>query len=153
MDIEEREARAREYFRQGYNCCQSVAMAFCDVLGLDEKKTAELTSGFGGGMGRLREVCGAVSGMTFVAGALCPAANPQAMSDRTRNYALVQKFAEEFRQRNGSIVCRELLGLRAAQKESPVPSERTGAYYHSRPCEDMVGCAASILAQELQNIK
>ncbi len=104
-------------------------------------------------MGRLREVCGAFSAMTFVAGALSPAADPRIMSDRAENYALVQKFALEFRQRNGSIICRELLNLRAGQKESPVPSERTGAYYHSRPCEDMVGCAASILAQELQNIK
>lgn len=149
METERREKLAREYFRQGYNCCQSVVLAFSDVIGLPEDKIATLTSGFGGGMGRMREVCGSVSGMTFVAGALSPAPDPSDIAARTADYALVQKFAEAFRKENGSIICRELLNLRAARKESPVPSERTDAYYKSRPCEALVGCAARIVAESL----
>lgn len=151
IDVEERKQRAMKLFHEGYNCCQSVALAFSDVLkerqGLDEQQIMALASGFGGGIGRLREVCGCVTGMTLVAGALCPA--PAGSPKRTENYALVQELAEKYRQANGSIVCRDLLGIRAAQKESPVPSERTAEYYKARPCEDLVGCAAGILASRL----
>ena len=156
----DREEKAREYFRQGYNCCQSVAMAFSDITGLEPRKVAELTSGFGGGMGRMREVCGAVSGMTFCAGAIKPAADPQVREERTANYALVQEMAGEFREAFGSIVCKELLNLRAQDKTAgasgqemygPQPSERTAAFYHSRSCENFVGMAARIVAQKLEN--
>lgn len=140
-------------FHEGYNCCQSVALAFSDVLkeraGLDEQQIMALASGFGGGIGRLREVCGCVSGMTMVAGALCPA--PAGSPKRAENYALVQELAEEYRKENGSIVCRDLLGLRVAQKESPVPSERTAEYYKARPCEELVGCAARIIGNKIGN--
>ena len=149
ISIDEREASARSYFTRGYNCCQSVLLAFKDVLDLPEEKAAALGSGFGGGFGRLREVCGAVSGMTFVAGAISPAADPLKHDERTANYALVQKMALKFKERNGSIICRELLGLRAQEKQSPEPQERTAAYYHTRPCEAMVGTAARIIAEEL----
>lgn len=147
----DREQKARDYFRQGYNCCQSVAMAFSDILGLEPEKVAELTSGFGGGMGRMREVCGAVSGMTFCAGAVRPAADPQNREERTANYALVQQMAGEFREAFGSIVCRELLNLRVQEKTEPQPSERTPAFYHSRSCENFVGEAAKIVAQKIEN--
>ena len=149
MNIDEREAAARAYFQKGYNCCQSVLLAFNDILGLTEEKAAALGSGFGGGFGRMREVCGAVSGMTFLAGAICPAANPEKHDERTANYALVQKMAGKFKERNGSIICRELLQLRADEKRSPEPEKRTSSYYHSRPCETMVGTAARIVAEEL----
>ena len=138
---------------QGYNCCQSVAMAFSDVLGLDTDKIAELASGFGGGFARMREVCGCVSGMTVVAGALSPASDPLDKQARTNNYSLVQSLAGDFRELHGSIVCRELLGLRAgAPRESPVPSDRTPQYYHSRKCADLVASAAQILDRKMKTM-
>lgn len=149
IDISMRESAARGYFTKGYNCCQSVLLAFHDILGLSEEKAAELGSGFGGGFGRMREVCGAVSGMTFLAGSICPAVNPENHEERTANYALVQKMAGRFKEQNGSIICRELLQLRAEEKRSPEPEKRTSSYYHSRPCEMMVGAAARIVAEEL----
>lgn len=142
-------------FRQGFNCTQSVILAFADVLeasGLaDEKLLKTIGSGFGGGMGRLREVCGAFSGCTMMAGFISPADVPADMEARKRNYAIVQEFAEKFRQVNGgSIVCRELLGLdRAAQPEAPMPSERTAEYYRKRPCVQIIGNAARIVAEKL----
>lgn len=152
MEETTRAEKARAYFSEGYNCCQSVAMAFSDILDLEPNKVAELTSGFGGGFARMREVCGCVSGMTLVAGALSPADNPQDKEGRTKNYALVQNLAGEFKDRQGSIVCRDLLGLRAgAPQESPVPSDRTPQYYHSRKCADFVACAAKILEKQLKN--
>ena len=147
IDPAERESRARALFREGYNCSQSVALAFSDVLSglvsVSEDQIAALAGGFGGGFARLREVCGCVSGMTLVAGALRP-------SPPTRDtYALVQELARAFGEENGSIVCRELLGLRAGLKEAPVPSERTPEFYKARPCERLVGSAARILACRL----
>lgn len=149
MDIEERSHKAREFFRDGYNCCQSVLLAFQDIIGLPEDRIATLGSGFGGGMGRLREVCGAMSATVFLAGVICPAADPSDRKRKTENYALVQRFAAEFKEVNGSIVCRELLQLRASRTESPAPSERTEQYYTSRPCEQVVGNAARIVAEYL----
>lgn len=150
FSVEERESRASGYFRQGYNCCQSVVMAFSDITGLDEATLATFASGFGGGMGRLREVCGAFSGMVALSGFISPAADPSSHASRTANYALVQEFASQFRSRNGgSIVCRDLLGLNRNVKESPAPSERTSEYYKKRPCEQIVGTAAAIIAEYL----
>lgn len=168
IDIDLREKRAMELFREGYNCCQSVALAFADVIGdrtgMTEEQIAAVTSGFGGGFARMREVCGSVSGMTFVAGALIPAsADPaahgtasaaahesvSAKETRRANYALVQKMASRFREENGSMICRELLGIRISGKESPMPSDRTPEYYAARPCERLVGSAARILATEI----
>ena len=111
INIEERIKSARENFRAGYNCAQSVVLAYRDIMPLDAETAAALSSAFGGGMGRMREVCGAVSGMAFVAGMISPATDPTNMAARKANYALIQKFADEFRAENGSIVCRELLGL------------------------------------------
>lgn len=154
-------------FRQGYNCSQSVALAFSDIIrqaqGLTEEQIAAVTTGFGGGFGRLREVCGTVSGMTFVAGAVCPAAAvsaaaeagagaAEAQQQKKRNYELVQSLANRFREENGSIVCRELLNLRV-QSSSPAPSERTPDFYKARPCERLVGTAARILAEKLSEIQ
>lgn len=146
---EEREAAARGFFREGYNCCQSVLLAFVDIIALPKETLAGLSSGFGGGMGRLREVCGAMSAMTFISGVICPASNPTDTGRKTENYALVQKFAAAFKEQNGSIVCRELLKIRAAEKQSPKPEDRTQSYYASRPCESIVGTAARIIAEEL----
>jgi len=147
---EARVERARAFFRQGYNCCQSVVLAFDDVTGLDEKTVATITAGFGGGIGRLREVCGCVSGMTAVAGFICPYNDTSRPQDKKSNYQLVQKLAYGFKNINGSIICGDLLGTgRAAQ--SPVPEARTPQYYQKRPCEELVGIAAGLLSDEMNN--
>lgn len=149
----ERQELAEEFFTDGYNCCQSVVLAFEDLFPFDRNTLLSISSGFGGGFGRLREVCGAVSGMTIAAGLLAPAMDPSNMAQRRDNYALVQRFALAFKEQRGSIVCRELLGMRKdnadSAVESPQPSERTGAYYHSRPCQSNVGLAARIVAEYL----
>ena len=148
VDVEERSERARQAFEQGYNCSQAVAVAYADVLGMDADAVATLVQPLGGGMGRLREVCGAVSGMTMVAGFLSPNAQPNDNDNKKRLYSLVQSLAEEFRAENGAIVCRELLGL-AQQKDDPTPSPRTGEYYKRRPCADYVEIAARIVGEKI----
>lgn len=152
IDVNERAERAMGIFKEGYNCCQSVALAFEDVIkertGMDHAQIMAVTSGFGGGFGRMREVCGCVSGMTFMAGVISPApAEPH--EARMANYKLVQELADAFRESNGSIVCRDLLGIRTGQKESPMPSERTEHYYKARPCAQLVANAAEIVAKKL----
>lgn len=143
-----RPERAYENFKSGYNCCQSIAVAYADLLGLSPQMAARLSSGFGGGMGRLREVCGAVSGMVFVASALKGYSDPKDNAQKKELYALVQKLAGAFERENGSVVCRELLGL-SVKKEDPTPSERTEGYYKKRPCAELVRMAAEILEREL----
>lgn len=149
MTIEEREKRAKELFGQGYNCCQAVALTFSDVLGMSEQQIAAIATGFGGGFGRMREVCGTVSGMTMVAGTMIPAGNTADKSAKTANYALVQEMAAEFRQVNGSIICRELLGL-SQPEGTHVPEDRTPEYYKKRPCGELCSIAAGIVARKLE---
>lgn len=156
FDLEERVLKAGRLFKEGgYNCCQAVVLAYCDLFGLDEKTAACLSSGFGGGMGRMREVCGSVSGMVMLSGMLSPADDPSDKAGRTANYALVQEVAGEFRRINGSIICRELLGLDKkpaegqATVESPVPSDRTAEYYKKRPCEELVKISARIIGERI----
>ena len=148
---EERRERAMSLFREGYNCCQAVLLAFADILEpeVSAKVLATIGSGLGGGMARMREVCGSFSGAAMMAGFISPADDPAVKDARRVNYALVQSFAEEFKRRNGgSIVCRELLGLgSAAPKEGPTPSERTPDFYRKRPCEQIIGNAAQIVAE------
>ena len=135
---------AAQLFLDGYNCAQAVLIAFGDVTGLDEKTSARMISAFGGGMGRLREVCGAVSGMFTVVSLLYGYDSPTDNTGKKETYQLVQQLAEQFRQRCGSIVCREIL---KNPPSDPVPSERTERYYASRPCVRMVYNAADILDQ------
>ena len=149
MTVEEREQKAGELFKAGYNCCQSVAMTFADVLGMSEDEVARITSGFGGGMGRMREVCGTVSAMTMIAGAMIPATDVNDKQAKTANYALVQEMADEFKQNCGSILCRELLGL-SKPEGTPVPSDRTPEYYKKRPCGELCSIAAGIIARKLK---
>ena len=157
IDIEERVEKAKHLFKEGgYNCCQSVVLAYNDLFGMDDETAAAISSGFGGGMGRMREVCGAVSGMVMLAGLIRPASDPSVKDWRTANYALVQEMAGDFKALNGSIVCKELLGLvpmgscSPVPMESPVPSDRTTEYYKKRPCEEMVGIAARIVGEKLK---
>ena len=154
FDPAERGERAREYFLEGYNCCQAVLLAFADVLEANGQASEALLktigSGFGGGFARLREVCGSFSASTMMAGFLSPA-DEKDMQTRKANYALVQEMAAAFRERNGgSIVCGELLGLKKHGAEGPAPSERTAEYYKKRPCPEIIRNAATIVAEKMK---
>ena len=151
VDINERVESARNYFLGGYNCAQSIALAYHDVMGIDKELSATMAAPFGGGMGRLREVCGTVSGMFMVAGFLAPNSQPNDNANKKNCYALVQSLAERFREENGSIVCRELLGL-TQKKDDPTPSPRTEEYYHRRPCAEYVAIAARILGEKINEL-
>lgn len=133
---------ALRLFMDGCNCAQSVAAAFSSEMNMNQQQVKRLTIGFGAGVGRLREICGAVSGMAFVISALYD-------EDKGAVYARIQDVAEQFRSQAGSLVCRELLGLEITGADSPVPQERTADYYASRPCPRLVQQAADILAAYL----
>ena len=143
------EEAKRLFTEEKHNCAQAVACAFCQELGLGEQKARSLSSSFGGGMGRLREVCGAVSGALMVLGAVYGGYDPADRGAKAEHYARVQEFARRFSEQNGSMICRELLGLRAGQRDDPLPGERTAAYYAGRPCAEIVASAAEILEQML----
>ena len=132
------------HFREGYNCSQSLVLTFADLLPLEESVLLKLSSSFGGGMGRLREVCGAVSGMFLVCGLLYGYDGPETGPVKAEHYARIQELARRFEEKHGSIVCRELLGL-SVRRESPVPEARTAEYYRKRPCPEIIGDAAEIL--------
>ena len=140
----EREIYAAELFLKGYNCAQAVAMAFCDVTGLEEPFVAKMASSFGGGMGRMREVCGAVSGMVMVAGILYGYDGPEEGPVKKAHYELVQHLAGKFREQAGSIICREILDKPASD---PNPTPRTAEFYAQRPCARMVVLATRILEE------
>ena len=133
---------AAELFLKDYNCAQAVAVAFCDVTGMEPKLAARMAAPFGGGMGRMREVCGAVSGMLMVLGQLYGYDTPDSDEIKKEHYALVQELAGKFREENGSIICREIL---KNPPSDPNPSPRTAEYYAQRPCAKMVYTAAKIL--------
>ncbi len=139
---------AAELFLKGYNCAQAVAVAFCDVTGMTQEYAAKMASSFGGGMGRMREVCGAVSGMFLVAGLLYGYGTPDDGADKTAHYTLVQSLAEKFRKQAGSIICRELLDNPPGD---PKPTPRTAAFYAQRPCARFVVLAADILDDYIKN--
>jgi len=151
IDVEQRAEQAVSNFKSGYNCAQAVYMAYADLFGMDQATAARIAAPMGAGMGRMREVCGTVSGASLVAGLAIPCDNPSDMGAKTRCYALVQEVAERFREANGSIICRELLGI-APKKESPVPSPRTEAYYKKRPCVELVRMSATFLGEELKKL-
>ena len=135
---------AEQYFLEGYNCSQAVLLAFSDRTGLDKETAARLASSFGGGLARMREVCGAVSGAAMVLGLVRGYADPKDAEAKKAHYHLVQRFAELFRERNGSIICRDLLsGVQV--KEGKNPEKRTQAYYRKRPCAELCRQAADIL--------
>ena len=137
--------KAEEIFRKGYNCSQAVFAAFADVVGMDEETALKIASPFGAGIGKLREVCGAVSGMCMVLGLLYGPDDPTDAAQKGAHYALIQQAAEQIAQKNGAIVCRTLLGLDKG-KDSPTPQKRDAAYYQKRPCVQYVRDAAQILA-------
>ena len=140
----QRDLYAAELFLKGYNCAQAVAMAFCDLTGLSEDFSAKISSSFGGGMGRMREVCGAVSGMLMVAGLLYGYDTCDDDAAKKAHYALVQELAAKFREHAGSIVCREIL---KNPPSDPAPTPRTAEFYAQRPCTRMVMLATQVLEQ------
>ena len=133
---------AAELFLQGYNCAQAIVVAYCDVTGLEPGFAARFSSSFGGGIGRMREVCGAVSGMLMVAGLLYGYDTPGDDAVKKAHYARVQELAGKFREQTGSIVCREIL---KNPPSDPNPTPRTAEFYKTRPCARMVMTAARIL--------
>lgn len=136
--------KARENFMCGYSCAQAVLLAFSDLTGLDEKTALLISSSFGGGMGRMRETCGAFCGIIMVAGLLYGYTDPKAFDKKSEHYKRVQELAAAFREKNGSIVCREMLGQAGADK-NPTPSQRTADYYKKRPCPEICANAAKAL--------
>ena len=158
--MQERVQQAVQYFRQGYNCSQSVAMAFADLYGIEPETMARLAASFGGGIGRMRETCGAASGMFLLAGLQTTdgQADPQ---QKKHNYQTVQHLAAQFKHECGSLLCKELLGLVPRQDTdtpvspiptdmlSPTPAARTDEYYKKRPCAATVEIAARIYAHYL----
>jgi len=136
--------KAKELFKQGYNCAQAVLLAFADELDIDNDTALKLSSSFGGGMGRLREVCGAVSGMFMVVGLKYGSVNPSDAKAKAEHYKLIQELAAHFTEVNHSIICRDLLGLNI-KIDNPVPETRCEQYYKKRPCVELVCDAAKIL--------
>ncbi len=143
---------AMAYFKEGYNCAQSVFLSFSDAYDMDFETAIKISSSFGAGMGRLREVCGAVSGMFMVAGVVYGYIDPVDHQKKTEHYERIQYLSKKFEDKNRSIICRELLGLDAG-KDKPEPEFRTEEYYKKRPCVDLVGMAAGIMEQYMKENK
>ena len=149
MELKERIIKAGELFRSGYNCSQSVVTAFADMYGFTEEQALHMSASFGGGIGRMRMTCGAACGLFMLAGLEKCALEGSDRASKSANYALVQRLAAEFKRRNGSITCSELLKLRKIERSS-VPEERTPEYYAKRPCARMIESAARIWVEYLE---
>lgn len=150
-DLEARVQRAVDFFMQGYGCCQAVVAAFADMYGLDEAMAKRLAAGFGGGVGRMRMMCGAVSGIVMLVGLDCGQTDGDDRDGKSACYKVVQELLAKSKEQNGSIICAEILGLKGCEKaqSSYVASPRTAEYYKSRPCAAKVESAARIFAEYL----
>ena len=151
FDIEEREKIADQKFESGYNCAQSVFLAYSDVFELNLEMAKKMSVSFGGGVGRMREVCGTVSAMAMLAGFKYPVLDQQDQEARAKNYAMVQKMSDLFKEKHGTIICRSLLPAAEASQTAPEPSARTAEYYAKRPCSKYVEDAARIAGRMLKN--
>ena len=145
-----RKEKAMQSFLDGYNCSQCMMLAFEDYLTIDIDTALKIASPFGGGMGRLREVCGSVSGMFLVLGFIKGYNEPGDYEGKKELYEHIQELARRYEEANGSIICRDLLGL-SVQKEDAAPEQRTAEYYKKRPCAAKIGSAAEILENYLNN--
>ena len=149
--MSEKTEKSKELFKQGYNCSQAVLGVFCEELGMDFDTAMKVACSFGGGMGRMREVCGTVSGM-FMAAGLAYASSDNSPENKANQYKIVQELAQSFKDKNGSIICRELLqGIN--NSTTPTPSERTENYYKKRPCIELVGDAVEILEEYFKEVQ
>ena len=144
VDKKERVSKAREFFLKGYNCSQSVFCAFSDMYSITEDLSLKLSASFGGGIGRMRETCGAACGMFMLAGLERGQLDANDNLAKQKNYKLVQDLASKFKKNNGSIICRELLAYKKNMKIVPIPEKRTDDYYKNRPCLRLVESAAEI---------
>ena len=147
-EIESRVSTAITFFEEGYNCSQAVFMAYSDRYGIEKEMAAKLATSFGGGMGRLREVCGAVSGIFLILGLQYPFTDTKDKAAKNTNYKAVQRTANQFKSVMGSYVCADLLKLKH-ESQHPESSERTDVYYKTRPCARCVALAAEIVGKEL----
>jgi len=147
-EIEQRVTQAVAYFEEGYNCSQAVFIAYSDIYGIDSLMAAKLATSFGGGMGRLREVCGAVSGMFLVLGLHYPSIDTTDKDAKNTNYKAVQRTANDFKAEMGSYICADLLKIKH-EPEKPEASDRDEAYYKMRPCSRCVYLAAEIVGKEI----
>lgn len=152
-ELEARVSRAVDNFMQGYGCAQSVVAAFADMYGLDEVTAKRIAAGFGGGVGRMRMMCGAVSGIVMLTGLDCGQTEGADRDGKSACYKVVQELLGKSREQNGSLICAEILGLKGYEKahSSYVASERTAEYYKKRPCAAKVESAARIFAEYLMN--
>jgi C_GCAxxG_C_C family probable redox protein len=144
--LSDKQEQAMNLFKEGYNCAQAVFAAFHKEMDMDFETALKLSSSFGGGMGRLREVCGAVSGMFAVAGMKYGYTDPNYNKAKVEHYKLIQELAVQFKTENHSIICRELLGLDDGS-DNPNPDLRNDEYYNKRPCTELVGCAARLMEE------
>lgn len=151
-DLDDRVQKAVELFMQGYNCSQSVFLAFADLYGMDEDTAKRVSAGFGGGVGRMRMMCGAVSGMVMLAGLDAGQTEGNDRKGKADCYAVVQRLVNEFKEENGSVICAELLGMSGCKvvRDSTVPDERNTEYYRVRPCSRKVENAARLFADFLE---
>ena len=152
QQLDERVTRAVENFMAGYGCCQSVVAAFADLYGLDDILAKKISAGFGGGVGRLRMMCGAVSGIVMLVGLHCGQTEGSDREGKSACYKVVQELLAQSREQNGSLICAEILGLKGYEKaqSSYIASARTAEYYKSRPCAAKVESAARIFANFLK---
>jgi len=144
-----RREAAMANFKKGYNCAQALTLAFSDLTNIDESTLSKMASSFGGGMGRLREVCGSVSGMFLIAGLIYGYDGPETGKIKADHYSRIQELAGRFEKKHGTIICREMLGLNI-RHDSPVPEARAEEYYKKRPCAEIIGDAAEILEQYIR---
>ena len=151
-ELDERVERAVENFMAGYGCCQSVVAAFADLYGLDDTLAKKIAAGFGGGVGRMRMMCGAVSGIVMLVGLDCGQTEGSDREGKSACYKVVQDLLAKSKEENGSIICAEILGLKGHEKaaSSYVASARTAEYYKTRPCAAKVESAARIFANYLK---
>ena len=152
-DMQNRITKAVDNFMQGYGCCQSVVTAFADLYGLDDLMAKRIAAGFGGGVGRMRMMCGAVSGLVILVGLDCGRTEGSDREGKSACYKIVQELLAQSKEENGSIICAEILGLKGHEKaqSSYQASARTAEYYKKRPCAAKVESAARIFAKYLLN--
>ena len=146
--MKSRVEQATATFEEGYTCAQSVFSTYADLFGMDRETALKLSSPMGGGIGRMREVCGAVSAMALLAGLKEGNTDPANEEGKEKIYLLTRQMAERFREQFGTIVCRELLGIEGME-ESAKPSVRTQQYYQERPCLQLIAAAAKIIEEML----
>ena len=149
--MEDRIELAVSLFKEGYNCSQSVVAAFADMYGFTREQALRMSASFGGGIGRMRQTCGAACGLFLVAGLETGCTEGSNREGKEANYKLVQQLAQEFKQRNGSLICAQLLGLDKSAPTPATPEARTAEYYKKRPCVKMVEEAARIWVEYLEN--